>query len=233
VDDAAQDLRSKLDGIRRDLPDDIDPPIVQKTRPERSADHITRVVLDDAPAGTTDDSGGRDTPARLEAVPESATFQVSGGSPREVRVNLPARSIAGVGITVPEVSAALSRQNLEVPAGRVRRGTSEQLVRVTGRITSPAQSATSSWRREMASRARERRGAGRGCSPEERSLALLDGKRAISINILKVSGRTRRSGDGVRAALDHIQSGLPPGRACASCATTRPSLQLDSRLITS
>src|SRR5207237_3458844 len=33
VDDAAQDLRSKLDGIRRDLPEDIDPPIVQKLDP--------------------------------------------------------------------------------------------------------------------------------------------------------------------------------------------------------
>jgi len=89
-----------------------------------------------------------------------------------------------------EVSAALSRQNLEVPAGRVRRGTSEQLVRVTGRITSPAQFGDVIVATRMASRARERRGAGRGWQSEERSLALLDGKRAISINSSRCLGRT-------------------------------------------
>jgi HAE1 family hydrophobic/amphiphilic exporter-1 len=36
VDDAAQDLRSKLEGIRRDLPEDIDPPIVQSSTPARN-----------------------------------------------------------------------------------------------------------------------------------------------------------------------------------------------------
>ena len=34
---------------------------------------------------------------------------------------------------------ALRLQNLEVPAGRLERGSTETLVRVTGRITDPAQ----------------------------------------------------------------------------------------------
>ena len=33
VDDAAQDIRSKIEGIRRTLPSDIDPPVVQKLDP--------------------------------------------------------------------------------------------------------------------------------------------------------------------------------------------------------
>ena len=42
-------------------------------------------------------------------------------------------------MSAQEIMGALQRQNLEVPAGRVERGTGEQLVRVTGRITDPAQ----------------------------------------------------------------------------------------------
>jgi len=212
VDDAAQDLRSKLDGIRRDLPQDIDPPIVQKLDP--AAQPILSLAL----------SSGAITPVqltiladetirrRLEAVPGVGDVQVTGGSPREVRINLRPDRLQALGVTVPEVSAALARQNLEVPAGRVGRGTSEQLVRVAGRITTPAQfgDVIVATRGGEPVRVRDVAQVQDG-SPEERSLALLDGQRAIAINILKVSGaNTVEVADGVKAALSTIELGLPP-----------------------
>jgi HAE1 family hydrophobic/amphiphilic exporter-1 len=215
VDDAAQDLRSKLDGIRRDLPEDIDPPIVQKLDP--SAQPIISLALSSstlAPVQLTT-LAEETIRRRLEAVPGVGDVQVSGGANREVRVNLVPDRLQALGITVPEVSAALARQNLEVPAGRVRRGTSEQLVRVAGRITSPAQfgDVIVATRNGDPVRVRDVARVEDG-SPEERSLALLDGKRAISINILKVSGaNTVAVADGVKAALARIQAGLPPGAA--------------------
>jgi HAE1 family hydrophobic/amphiphilic exporter-1 len=124
VDDAAQDLRSKLEGIRRNLPEDIDPPIVQKLDP--AAQPIISLALSSstlAPVQLTtlaDETIRR----RLEAVPGVGDVQVSGGAEREVRVNLRPDRLQALGITVPEVTAALARQNLEVPAGRVGRGTS-------------------------------------------------------------------------------------------------------------
>src|SRR6188508_2916952 len=49
-------------------------------------------------------------------------------------------------------------------------------------------------------------------SPEERSMALLDGERALAIDILKVSGaNTVAVADGVKAALAELEHSLPPG----------------------
>ena len=213
VDDAAQDLRSKLEGIRRNLPEDIDPPLVQKLDP--SAQPIVSLALSSATLAPVQLTtlAEETIRRRLEAVPGVGDVQVSGGAAREVRVNLLPDRLQALGVTVPEVTAALARQNLEVPAGRVRRGTSEQLVRVAGRITSPAQfgDVIVATRNGGPVRVRDLARVEDG-SPEERSLALLDGKRAISINILKVSGaNTVAVADGVKAALGRIQTGLPPG----------------------
>ena len=213
VDDAAQDLRSKLDGIRRQLPADIDPPIVQKLDP--SAQPIISLALSSSTLAPVQLTTLADKMIRrgLESVPGVGDVQVSGGAVREVRVNLRPDRLQALGITVPEVSAALARQNLEVPAGRVRRGTSEQLVRVAGRIASPAQfgDVIVATRNSRPVRVRDVARVEDG-SPEERSVALLDGQRAISINILKVSGaNTVAVADGVKGALARLQSALPPG----------------------
>ncbi|HEX7937479.1 MAG TPA: efflux RND transporter permease subunit, partial [Gemmatimonadaceae bacterium] len=213
VDDAAQDLRSKLDGIRRDLPDDIDPPIVQKLDP--AAQPTLSMALSSAtlPLVPMTTLANETLRRRLEAVPGVGEVRVSGGAEREVRVYLRPNRLQALGITVPEVTSALSRQNLEVPAGRVQRGANEQLVRVAGRITSPEQFADVivATRGGDPVRIRDIARVEDG-SPEERSLAILNGKRAISIDILKVSGaNTVAVADGVRAALADLNAALPPG----------------------
>src|SRR5262249_25650650 len=88
VDDAAQDLRSKLEGIRRNLPEDIDAPIVQKLDP--AAQPILSLALSSAtlplvPLTTLAEETLR---RRLEAVPGVGEVRVSGGAPREIRINL-------------------------------------------------------------------------------------------------------------------------------------------------
>jgi HAE1 family hydrophobic/amphiphilic exporter-1 len=213
VDEAAQDLRSKLDGIRRDLPSDIDPPIVAKLDP--SAQPILSLALSSQalPLVPMTTLANETLRRRLEAVPGVGEVRVSGGAEREVRVNLRPDRLRALGITVPEVTAALARQNLEVPAGRVRRGASEQLVRVAGRITSPGQfgDVIITTRNGDPVRVRDVANVEDG-SPEERSMAILNGERAISIEILKVSGaNTVAVADGVRAALADLSAALPPG----------------------
>ena len=42
VDAAAQDVRDKVSGIRRDLPDDVDPPVIEKMDPDASPNREMR-----------------------------------------------------------------------------------------------------------------------------------------------------------------------------------------------
>lgn len=215
VDEAAQDIRSKIEGLRRALPSDIDPPVVQKLDP--AAQPIISLALSSStiPIVQLTTLAEEALRRRLEAVSGVGEVRVTGGAEREVRVFLRLARLQALGVTVPEVMGALARQNVDVPAGRMRSGSAEQLVRVAGRIESPEQFGDVIVATRDGAPVRVRDVAVVvDASPEERSVALLDGTRALAIDILKVSGaNTVAVADGVRGALDELQSALPPGTA--------------------
>src|SRR5688572_9377836 len=74
---------------------------------------------------------------RLEAIAGVGGVNLIGGNRRQIRIQLDPDAMRAYGVSPAQVSAALQRENQEVPAGRVQRGTQEQLVRVTGRIVDP------------------------------------------------------------------------------------------------
>ncbi len=213
VDEAAQDVRSKIEGIRRSLPTDIDPPVVEKLDP--AAQPIVSLALSSStlPIVELTTLAEEALRRRLESVSGVGEVRVTGGAEREVRVFLHPGRLQALGITVPEVMGALARQNLEVPAGRMESGNAEQLVRVAGRIETPEQfgDVIVAMRDGDPLRVRDVATVEDG-SPEERSMALLDGTRALAIDILKVSGaNTVAVADGVQEMLTELQATLPPG----------------------
>ncbi len=210
-DQAAQDIRSKIDLIRRDLPDDIDPPTVQKFDPSQQP--IISLALSSPGVAVPELTRLADEVVRrrLESVSGVGNVQIAGGLLREVRIYLDPKRMNALGVSVPQVMAALQRQNLEVPAGRVQRGSAEQLVRVTGRITDPEQFADIivDTRRGQAVRLGDVAQI-RDATEEERSLALVNGQRAVSLDIQKVSGaNTVAVADGVKAEVAQLASVLP------------------------
>lgn len=212
-DDAANDVRAKIATVRADLPADIEEPLVQTFDPSAQPIVSLAVSSGTTPIQALTSLADEDIRRTLEAVPGVGEVQLAGGLAREIRVDVDPERLQAQGVSVNEVIGALRAQNLEVPAGRVERGTGEQLVRVTGRIEDPRQF-------------REVVVANRGGTPirlgdvasvqdateEERSVALVDGQRAVALNILKVSGaNTVDVAEGVIEAVDEIQAGLPAG----------------------
>jgi HAE1 family hydrophobic/amphiphilic exporter-1 len=210
---AAQDIRARIDAVRRDLPTEIESPVVQKFDP--SAQPILSLALSSGtltvPELTTlaDETIRR----RLESVGGVGQVQIAGGLEREIRVNLLPERMQAVGVSAQDIMGALGRQNLEVPAGRVERGTGEQLVRVTGRITDPAQFADVivATRGGMTVRLRDVARV-EDATEEERSIAMVDDRRAVSLDVLKVSGaNTVEVADGVKEEMDKLRAELPAG----------------------
>jgi HAE1 family hydrophobic/amphiphilic exporter-1 len=210
---AAQDIRARIDQVRRELPTDIEAPVVQKFDP--SAQPILSLALSSGtltvPELTTlaDETIRR----RLESVSGVGQLQIAGGLEREIRVNLLPERMQATGVSAQEIMGALGRQNLEVPAGRVERGTGEQLVRVTGRITDPAQfndvivASRNGMTVRLGDVARVE-----DATEEERSIALVDDRRAVSLDVLKVSGaNTVEVADGVKEAIAELEGALPAG----------------------
>jgi len=212
-DQGAQDIRARIDGVRRQLPEGIEQPVVQKFDP--SAQPIISLALSSTRTPIAELTTLADETIRrqLESVSGVGQVQIAGGLAREVRVFIQPDRMRATGVSAQEVLGALQRQNLEVPAGRLESGAQEQLVRVTGRIVRPEQFArVIVANREgqpvrLADVARVEYG-----TEEERSLALVDGTRAVSLDVLKVSGaNTVAVADGVNEAVGRIQAALPAG----------------------
>ncbi|MBW7932782.1 MAG: efflux RND transporter permease subunit [Gemmatimonadaceae bacterium] len=213
VDVAAQDLRSKIDAIRRDLPDGVEPPLVQKF--DFGAMPIVSIALSNPNLSMARLTALADETIRRrhESVGGVGEVRISGGLKREVRVYLQPARMEALGITVPQVSMALRSQNLDVPAGRVQLGAREQLVRVSGRIKTPEQFADIivATRNGQVVRLGDLARIEDG-TEEERSLALVDAKRAIGIDLIKVSGaNTVKVADGVNAQIERLRDVLPAG----------------------
>ena len=212
-DQAAQDVRAKVDVTRRELPLGIQPPVVEKF--DFGSLPILSLALSSATRGIPEITRFADEEVRrrLESVTGVGSAELAGGLLREVHVELDARQMQALGVSLQEVSGALQRQNLEVPAGRLERGSGEQLVRVMGRIRDPAEFA------DVVVTVRHGQPVRLGqvarivdTTEEERSLAFVNRERAVSIDIRKVSGaNTVAVADAVLEEVASIREVLPEG----------------------
>ena len=210
-DQAAADVRAKIDQIRRNLPVDIDPPMVMKFDPGSQPILSLSISSPTIPAVELTRLADEDIRRKLESVSGVGQVQLSGGLARQIRVNIIPSKMQALGVSVADIMGALQRQNMEVPAGYVQRGTNEDLVRVLGRIKDPSEfNAIIVANRNGQPVRLSQVARTEDATEEERSLAYVDGNRAIAMDVLKISGaNTVAVADGVNKALDELRTTLP------------------------
>jgi len=135
--EAQQDVISKVARIRRQLPPDVQDPVIVRYDPNDRP--IMSISIQSADRSIRDltDLADQVIANRLESIPGVGGVNVNGGTPREIRVLLNPDALNAYQLSPQQISQALARENMEVPAGRVYRGDTERLVRVTGRIRDP------------------------------------------------------------------------------------------------
>ena len=210
---AQNDVRSKLDQIRLSLPDDADPPIVSQFDPSQAP--IVTLALSGNNWAIRDLTrlATETLKKRLENINGVGNVTVVGGLEREIQVELNPSAMEALGVTPEMVVAALQRENMDAPAGRVERGNGEQSVRVRGKITDPQQFGVI----VVTSRGGTPVRLGQvarilDSQEEERSIAEVAGRRSVALEIRRVSGANVVSvADGVQAAVARVQSELPRG----------------------
>lgn len=207
---AAQEVRSKVSQIANLLPDGTDTPIVDKFE------------VDAAPIMTIAISGRRDArevtelakkriKEELETVDGVGSVVLVGGRGRAINIYLDIDKLAAYKLSADEVRQALTRQNLEIPGGRVDQGPQEMVLRTMGRM-------------EKATDFQDLIVADRGGYPvrvkdigrvedsfeEPRGLSRLDGNSAVSLVVTKQPGtNTVQVAHAVKDRLAEIQKGLP------------------------
>lgn len=132
---AANDVRDKVSQAIKSLPHDIDgPPVVSKSdassmpiismtvqsmnrNPMQLTDYAENVLLE-----------------RLQTIPGVSSIQVWGQKLYAMRLWLDPLKMAAYGITFQDVQAALARQNVELPSGKLAGNNTELAVRTLGRL---------------------------------------------------------------------------------------------------
>src|SRR5690606_36346990 len=137
VGEALQDVQAKVARLRRQLPQTVEDPTILRFDPNDRAIMSIAAQSGERPLRELTDMADEVISTRLEAIPGVGGVNIVGGAERQIRVELDPTAMRAYGVTPPQVMAALSRENQEVPAGRVSRGETERLVRVTGRIVDP------------------------------------------------------------------------------------------------
>lgn len=134
VDRALDDVRSKVGQIRRDLPDTIKEPIIQKFDPAQLP--VLSLVL--KPDAAHPGLGARELTRiadeflkrRIENIPGVGKAEVVGGSTRDVLVQVEPRKLEALGLTLAQVTSALGQDTQAVPSGNLLTPTREISVRV-------------------------------------------------------------------------------------------------------
>jgi HAE1 family hydrophobic/amphiphilic exporter-1 len=213
VSDAAADVRAKIDGIRRDLPEDIDPPVIGRFDPASEPIMSFAVEGPGWPLRDLTRLAEEDISRRLQNVPGVGSVTVAGGVRREIHVLLLPDRMNALGVSPDEVVAAVERENSDVPAGRVERGARESLVRVQGRISDPREFTNVAVAVRNGSTVRLGQVARiEDAQEEERDAAFVNGRRAVALEIRKVSGaNTVEIADAINQRVAELNRTLPRG----------------------
>ena len=207
---AAQEVRDKVSSILNQLPQGMEPPVVN------------RFDLDAAPIITIGVSGRRDVrevteiakrqiQEQLQTVPGVGAVFVSGGRNRAINVIVNTERLASFGLSIEDVRVALITQNLEVPGGIVNQGSRELVLRTLGRMQTAAQfnELIVANRTGHAIRIKDI-GRAEDSIEEPRGLSRLDGQNAVSLFVQRQSGtNTVAISDAVQVRLARIKQSLP------------------------
>jgi multidrug efflux pump len=133
MESAANDVRDRVSGILRQLPQEADPPDVQKADASEETVLWLRLASDERTPMELTDYAERYLVDRFSSIDGVARVQIGGQRTPAMRVWLDRRAIAARGLTVGDIERAVRTENVETPAGSL---TSQDLI-FTARIDRP------------------------------------------------------------------------------------------------
>lgn len=128
------EVKDKVDGVLRDLPDGVDRPSVQKFD-FSSSPFMDLVLTGDMDPRELYDLADGPLRERLSQIKGVAQVSLSGGAKREISIHMPDRVVYQNNISLAQLNQILAAQNLDMPAGNFTKGTQEYSVRLKGEFS--------------------------------------------------------------------------------------------------
>ena len=212
VDIKLQEVRDKVALARPLLPLDVEAPLVQKF--DLNAIASTTVVLGGSISlRDLSDLAEHDVKERIERLPGVGSVTLIGAREREVRIWLDPLRLTGYDLSVQDVADTLHAENAELASGRIEGASREWSVTTQGKATSIDAF------RDIIVAERQGRLVRLGDvavvedgMAEERSVARLNGRPGVALEIRQASGSSVvETARHVRAEVAAIATSLPPG----------------------
>jgi hydrophobic/amphiphilic exporter-1 (mainly G- bacteria), HAE1 family len=211
-DQAAIDVRDRIETVRGLLPSEGEAPVVQKF--DLGALPIIDLALS-GPQGTDAlyELADLELRERFSRVAGVAGVQIVGGRAREVEVLVSPERLQAYGVTLPELVNLIQAENVSVPSGRITEARADVPVRVVGEYRSVAE--IEELRVFLANGQAVRLGdvaTVREGFEDATQVARFNGEPAVSISIQKRSDANPvETSAGVNAEIARINAELPPG----------------------
>ncbi|HYO14333.1 MAG TPA: efflux RND transporter permease subunit [Thermoanaerobaculia bacterium] len=132
LDAAADEVRSRIDRVRGQLPEEAETPSVFKF--DLASFPIIFLGVSSSRLGPIDlrEFTEERIERRLERVPGVASIDIRGGLRREVQVNLDRNKMLALGLSANQITRLLREDNLNRPAGKIEEGNLDVYLRTVG-----------------------------------------------------------------------------------------------------
>jgi HAE1 family hydrophobic/amphiphilic exporter-1 len=210
LDEAANEIRTRVDRLRQTLPEDAEPPSLFKFDVSQFP-ILFMAVSSDRPPKELRQFVEDQILYRLERVPGVASADIRGGLRREIHVDLSLEKLRGYNLSIRNVVEVLRRENMNEPVGPVTEGSFELLIRTQGEFKDVTQigntvlavrDGVSVYLKDVA--------IVEDSHEEIRDMVRVNGKPGMRLSVRKQSGsNTVEVADAVRAELEKINRDYP------------------------
>ncbi|MBI3680735.1 MAG: efflux RND transporter permease subunit [Acidobacteria bacterium] len=209
--EAAQEVRDRVNRVLSQLPKDADPPVIEKLAIDASP-VVTVVVSSPRELRETTRLVDDRIKKNIESIAGVGQVRFVGDRQRQIQIILDGEKLYAYNLNIDQVRQQIAVQNVEVPGGNIDQGRREVALRTLGRVERPQDFARIVIGNRGGQPARIS-DIGRVVDgyQEPRSLARLDGRPAVALEIRKQAGtNTLQVIRNVKARINELRTSLPP-----------------------
>lgn len=130
VDDKANEVKAKIDGLANEFPDDLKQPVIAKLNPLQTP--VLDIVIRGGNPRDVEKYVSDDLSNKITAVKGVASVNTFGGLQRAVRIAMDPDLMAAYGVTINDIVSAIAAHNLNVPGGKIETTMNSENVRFVG-----------------------------------------------------------------------------------------------------
>lgn len=134
VNDKASEVKTKIDAMASEFPDDLKQPVIEKLNPLQQS--VVDIALYGASSRDLYEYVDDILSNKITGINGVASVSVFGGEKRAIKIEMSPDEMASRGVTIIDIVSALGNKNLNVPGGKIETASDSKNVRFMGEFAS-------------------------------------------------------------------------------------------------